>query len=271
MTYVEEIRQATDYVKSKIKTDSIDLAIILGTGLGAFGNSLQGEVFPYSTIPSFPVGRVKGHENRLIYSTIADKKILVFQGRIHFYEGYPIEKVVFPIRMMKELGVSKLLITNSAGGINKEFNPGDLMIIKDHINFMGINPLVGNNPKDFGYGKKFTDMSYPYSPRLYSMLKDFSPVPLKEGIYIAVSGPSYETPAEVNFFRMIGGDAVGMSTVPEVIVANHCGIETVGISCITNPGAGITKKRLSHEEVIEVGKKVETDLVSLILNFIGLI
>jgi purine-nucleoside phosphorylase len=268
MDYMDRVKEASQHVKKQINTDSIDLAIILGSGLGSFGASLDGTVIPYNTIPHFPVGNVKGHENRLIFAPIADKNILCFQGRIHYYEGHSIENVVFPVRMMKELGVKRLLITNSAGGINKNLKPGNLMLISDHINLMGVNPLVGSNLSD--HGKRFPDMSHAYSRDMIQGLKSVSPIPLLEGVYMAVSGPSYETPAEINFFRSAGADAIGMSTVPENIVANHCGIETAGISVISNFAAGISDGRLSHEDVIEVGKRAETDIVSLILNYIGI-
>jgi len=269
MDKISIIKTAAEYIRKEIDTDQIDLAIILGTGLGGFAKALDGKVFAYADIPEFPVVSVQGHEGRLIYSKVADKKILCFQGRIHYYEGFPIEKVVFPVRVMKELGVKTLLITNAAGGINGAFKPGDLMLITDHINLMGINPLIGPNVPE--HGKRFPDMTQAYSPRLNQLLLQSSPVSLRQGVYAALSGPSYETPAEIRYLKSIGCDAVGMSTVPEAIVANHCGIETTGVSCITNYAAGISTHRLTHDEVIETGKRVENDLVSLILNFIALI
>ena len=266
---LELIKRSAMHLKEKIKTDSVDIAIIMGTGLSGFGNSLDGIDFPYDTIPYFPESSVPGHEGKLTYTNIADKKIIFFQGRLHYYEGYPIDKVVFPSRMMKELNVKKLIITNSAACLSKDLTPGDLMLIKDHINLMGVNPLVGQNISE--QGKRFVDMSQPYSKNLIQILKQSSPVPLKEGIYIGVTGPSFETPAEVRYFRAIGGTAVGMSTVPEVIVANHCKIETIGISCISNYAAGVAPSRLDHESVVEIAKKTETDLVSVILNFIAMV
>ncbi|HPO49024.1 MAG TPA: purine-nucleoside phosphorylase [Spirochaetota bacterium] len=266
---LEPVKKSAEFISQKIGTDKVDVGIILGTGLSGFAESLQGEEFPYSEIPEFPQPTVKGHAGKLTYTVIADKKTLCFQGRLHYYEGYPIDKVVFPIRVMKELGVKTLIITNSSGSLTKELKPGDIMIINDHINLMGVNPLVGKNIEE--HGKKFVDMSEPYSKKLISLVKQSSPIPLKEGVYIGVSGPSFETPAEVRFFRAIGGGAVGMSTVPETIVANHCKIDTLGLSCISNYASGLASGRLSHEEVISIAKRTENDLVSVILNAMALI
>ncbi|MBP7553035.1 MAG: purine-nucleoside phosphorylase [Spirochaetes bacterium] len=266
---LEFVKKSSEYIKNKIQTDSADVAIIIGTGLSGFGSSLDGIDFTYESIPNFPETAVPGKNGKLTYTNIADKKILFFQGRLHYYEGYSIDKVVFPIRMMKEFNVKTLIITNSAACLTKDLTPGDLMVIKDHINLMGVNPLVGQNV--YEQGKRFVDMSEPYSKNLLQILKQSSPIPLKEGIYVGVTGPSFETPAEVRYFRAIGGMAVGMSTVPEVIVANHCNIETVGISCISNFAAGIAPNRLDHDSVVEIAKKTETDLVSVILNFIAMI
>ncbi len=267
MTELEVIKRSADFIRSKIKTDTADIAIILGTGLGGFAKSIKGIEIPYSDIPDFPVPSVKSHEGKLIFSEIADKKVLCFVGRIHYYEGFPMSKVVMPVRIMKELGVKYLVITNSAGSLKKELKPGELIVLTDHINMMGTNPLIGKNISE--HGPKFVDMSEPYDLALIKTLKQFSPIPLKEGVYVGVSGPSFETPSEVNFFRQIGGDVVGMSTVPECIVSNHCGIKTVGISCISNYTSGVTTQRLDHNKVIEIAQKAENDLISIILNFIG--
>ncbi len=269
MTELEQIKKSADYIRSIIKNDSADIAIILGTGLGGFAKSIKGIDIPYSDIPGFPVPSVKSHEGRLIFSEIADKKVLCFVGRIHYYEGFPMSKVVMPVRVMKELGVKALVITNSAGSLKQDLKPGDLMIITDHINMMGTNPLIGQNISE--HGPKFVDMTEPYSKDFIKTIKQFSPVPLKEGVYVGVSGPSFETPSEVKFFRQIGGDAVGMSTVPECITANHCGIKTLGLSCISNYTSGVTDQRLDHDKVIDIAKKTENSLVSVILNFIGCI
>lgn len=266
---LETVKRAVEYIQNKTQSETADIAIIIGTGLSGFGKALEGIDFPYDTIPYFPEKSTPAQIGKLTFTNIADKKILCFQGRLHYYEGYPIEKVVFPVRMMKEMKVKTLIITNSAGCLTKDLTPGDLMIIKDHINFMGVNPLVGQNIEE--QGKRFVDMSEPYSKRLINILKQSSPIPLKEGIYIGVTGPSFETPAEVRFFRAIGGSAIGMSTVPEVIVANHCKIETVGISCISNYAAGVAPTRLDQKSVIEIAQKTENDLVSVILNFIAMI
>ena len=266
---LEPVIEASNFLKKTFDIENADLGIILGTGLSGFASSLNGIEIQYKDIPNFPEPTVIGHAGKLTYTTIADKKTLCFQGRLHFYEGYTIDKVVFPIRLMKELNVKTLIITNSAGSLTPNLEPGSIMIITDHINLMGLNPLVGKNIEK--HGEKFVDMSEPYSKRLINILKQSSPNTLKEGVYIGVTGPSYETPAEVKYFRAIGGSAVGMSTVPETIVANHCGIETVGLSCISNFASGLTPNRLSHEEVVEVGKNTENELISVILNLIAMI
>ena len=212
-----------------------------------------------------PVSTVEGHKGRFVLT----ESLICMQGRFHFYEGYSMEEVTFPIRLMKLLGVETIIITNAAGGINSSFSPGDLMIINDHINFMGTNPLIGKNLND--YGERFPDMSNCYDKGLYEMVKDIAKkkgISLQEGVYCAVTGPSYETPAEVRMIGVLGGDAVGMSTVPEAIIANHSQVKVIGISCITNMAAGVSKTPLSHQEVIETSEKVKDKFTFLVEGII---
>lgn len=256
MNYLKRLEQATDYVRSHI-ADIPEIAIILGSGLGELAESLKDPVvIPYEEIPEFPISTVQGHKSRLVFGKLTGKQVFCMQGRFHFYEGYDIQEVVFPIRMMKLLGIEKLIVTNAAGGVNSDFEPGTLMLIRDHINFAGINPLVGKNLENFG--TRFPDMSFAYDPDLINISKEVANqlgLDIKEGVYVWMTGPSYETPAEIKMCSIIGGDAVGMSTVPEVIVANHQGMKVLGISFITNLAAGIQKTPLNHAEVIEITEK----------------
>ena len=207
---------------------------------------------------------MQGHEGRLVIGKLEGKIVVAMQGRFHYYEGYPMSVVTFPIRVMKKLGVEKLIVTNAAGSVNTSFKPGDLMIIKDHINFSGTSPLIGKNLDDFG--PRFLDMSAAYNPNLIKIAKDTAKdlgIDIKEGVYTMFSGPTYETPAEVRMARVLGADAVGMSTVPEVIVARHSDIEVLGISCLTNMAAGILDQPLDHEEVIETSNKAKESFMAL--------
>lgn len=272
MEYSERLQVAAEYVRAKI-TSVPKIAIILGSGLGDLAENLSDSVvIPYEEIPEFPVSTVHGHKSRLVIGKLGNKEVMCMQGRFHFYEGYDIRDVVFPIRMMKLLGIERLLVTNAAGGVNAEFEPGTLMLIRDHINFAGINPLMGKNMDDFG--TRFPDMSFAYDPELIRISKDVAgelDIDIKEGVYVWMTGPSYETPAEIKMCSIIGGDAVGMSTVPEVIVANHQGMKVLGISFITNLAAGIQKTPLNHDEVIEITEKkkhVFQGLVSRIIEVI---
>lgn len=255
---------AVDFIRTK--TDQTpDIGIILGSGLGAFADEIDGVRIPYSEIPSFVSSSVLGHSSKLVIGEFEGKKIAAMQGRFHFYEGHPMEQVVLPIRVMKLLGVKTLIVTNAAGGINLDFSAGDLMIIRDHINLMGTNPLIGENDENFG--TRFPDMTQAYSRDLIRLARDVaqeSGIKIKEGVYAATTGPSYETPAEVRMIRTLGADAAGMSTVPEVIVANHCGMKVLGISCITNMASGILSQSLRHQEVIETAERVKGDFLGLI-------
>src|SRR5574344_342690 len=249
------MQETIEFIRKKIKNFTPELGIILGSGLGDFADNLDGIRIPYADIPGYEKSTVAGHKSQLIFTEIFGKKTMIMQGRFHFYEGYHISRVVFPIKVMKKLGVKNLIITNAAGSVNKEYKAGDLMVIKDHINLMGTNPLIGEN--DSTLGDRFPDMTEIYKHYLADMaVKKGEELGLgmRKGIYAAMSGPSYETPAEINMLRIIGADAVGMSTVPEALVANYCDMNVLGISCITNSAAGVHPSRLSHAEVVETAE-----------------
>ncbi|PLR86071.1 purine-nucleoside phosphorylase [Bacillus canaveralius] len=239
------------------------VGLILGSGLGVLGDEIENPTkLAYEKIPDFPVSTVEGHAGQLVFGTIHGVEVVAMQGRFHYYEGYTLEQVTFPVRVMKELGVEILIVTNAAGGVNTSFSPGDLMLITDHINNMGVNPLIGTN--DSRLGVRFLDMSEAYSRELRHLAKETAErlgISVKEGIYTGNTGPTYETPAEVRMIRTLGGDAVGMSTVPEVIVARHGGMKVLGISCISNMAAGILDQPLTHSEVIETTEKVKADFL----------
>jgi purine-nucleoside phosphorylase len=246
------------------------LAIVLGSGLGAFTQSLRDSVcIPYSDIPHWPASAVVGHAGTLVVGTIAGRRVVALSGRAHFYEGHPMPVVTFATRVIGLLGIPILLLTNAAGGINLSFKPGTLMVIDDHLNLMGTNPLVGFN--DDRFGPRFPDMTEAYSARLREIADDAAAsrgVSLAHGVYAALHGPSYETPAEIRYLRTIGADAVGMSTVPETIVARHMGMDVLGISCITNPAAGVLPKPLVHDEVMEVARRVRGEFSKLLESII---
>jgi purine-nucleoside phosphorylase len=243
-----------------------ETAIVLGSGLGDFAGTLVDAVtMPYGDLPYWPASRVVGHEGQLVIGNVGGTRVAALSGRAHFYEGYDLGTVVFATRVMGRIGVRRLILTNAAGGINTGFAQGALMIIDDHINMLGSNPLIGMN--DDRFGTRFPDMSEVYSARLRRIADDAARakgVPVSHGIYIAVHGPSYETPAEIRFFRTIGADAVGMSTVPEAIAARHMGIEVLGISCITNMAAGVLPQPLVHDEVMETARRVRGSFIALL-------
>ncbi len=246
------------------------IGLVLGSGLGEIADELEESiVIPYKTISGFPVSTVKGHKGNLVFGKLYGKSIVAMQGRFHYYEGYSMEEVTFPIRIMAKLGIESLLVTNAAGGVNKSFKAGDLMIIDNMINLQGNNPLIGENLKDFG--SRFPDLSHPFNEEMIKLALDCgreNNIPLQKGVYAAVSGPSFETPAEVKMLRILGADAVGMSTVPEVIVARHSDVKVLGISCISNMGAGILKGQLSHEEVIKTTDNVKRSFKTLVKEVI---
>lgn len=243
-----------------------DTAIVLGSGLGDFADTLLDAIAtPYGDIPHWPASRVVGHAGRLVVGSVAGKRVAALSGRVHFYEGHDLATVVFPVRVMARLGVKRVILTNAAGGINTGFAQGALMVIDDHINLLGSNPLVG--PNDDRFGPRFPDMSEVYSRRLRGVADDAArerKVPVAHGIYVALHGPSYETPAEIRYLRAIGADAVGMSTVPEAIAARHMGLEVLGISCITNMAAGVLPQPLVHEEVMETARRVRGSFIALL-------
>jgi len=264
-----KIQNAANFLKGKY-TQQPRIGLILGSGLGVLADEIEQPVkVPYDSIPDFPVSTVEGHAGQLVFGLLNGVQVVAMQGRFHFYEGYSFEKVTFPVRVMKELGVESLIVTNAAGGVNESFSPGDLMLITDHINNMGSNPLIGKN--DERLGVRFPDMSVAYCKDLRNQAKEIASslnIKLQEGVYVGNTGPTYETPAEVRMIRTLGGDAVGMSTVPEVIVARHGGLKVLGISCISNMAAGILDQPLNHEEVIETTEKVKTNFLRLIKEIV---
>lgn len=261
--------ETIDFIKSIIKDFEPEIGLVLGSGLGELADEVGGIRIPYCEIPLFENSTVQGHKGSLIFAEVQGKKCVFMQGRYHFYEGHTMQKITYPIRVMKQLGIRTLILTNAAGGINPLFKGGDLMLITDHINLMGSNPLIGMNNDAFGV--RFPDMSEVYKIRLRNIAKEQAQklgIDLKEGVYVASSGPNYETPAEVRMLKVLGADACGMSTVPEAIIANHAGIEVLGISCITNMAAGLSNTALNHQEVVEQANKVKVDFKNLILNII---
>lgn len=265
----EQIQKSASFIKEKYPKQP-KIGLILGSGLGVLADEIvEPTKIPYEQIPEFPVSTVEGHAGQLVLGTINGIEVVAMQGRFHYYEGYSFDKVTFPVRVMKELGVEMLIVTNAAGGVNNDFKPGDLMLISDHINNMGANPLIG--PNDSRLGPRFPDMTDTYTKELRAMAKDVAKkldIPVKEGVYVGNTGPTYETPAEIRFFRQVGGDAVGMSTVPEVIVARHAGIKVLGISCISNMAAGILDQPLNHEEVIETTEKVKVNFLRFVKELV---
>ena len=269
-SYYDQVQAAAESVRSA-STTIPDVAIVLGSGLGSFASSLGSAVsIPYADIPNWPVSNVVGHEGRLVIGEIAGRCVAALSGRAHFYEGHDLRTVTFATRVLGMLGVKTLVLTNAAGGINTAFSPGDLMVIDDHINLLGSNPLVG--PNDERFGVRFPDLTHVYSRRLRRLADDTAAaqgIALRHGVYAACHGPSYETPAEVRYLRLIGADAVGMSTVPEAIVARHMGIEVLGISCITNFAAGVLPQPLDHAEVLETAQRVRLTFIALLNGVIA--
>lgn len=268
-TMYERAEHAARTVRARLRED-VSVAIVLGSGLGAFADEFEeSSAIPYEEIPGFARSTVEGHAGRLVFGKIEGVPIIAMQGRFHYYEGYSIEEVVFPVRVMKLLGVRSLILTNAAGGINVEFDQGALMVISDHLNLMGVNPLRGPNEQRFG--ERFPDMSEVYAHDFQEIaMQEASAMNLqvRRGIYGALTGPSYETPAEVRMLRTLGADAVGMSTVPEAIVARHMGLKILGISCITNLAAGVIDQPINHEEVMETGARVHATFKELLRRII---
>ena len=264
------MQETLDYINWRASGFDAKIALILGSGLGKFTQKSYGTKIPYADIPNFPKCTTQGHKGELIFEKFSSKKVIIMNGRPHYYEGNSIEDVVFPIKILKKLGVEKLIITGAAGAVNKSLIAGDLMLITDHINFMGVNPLRGAN--DDTMGPRFPDMSEVYSSRLGKIARKKAQelgIILKSGVYLANSGPSYETPAEIRAFRAMGADAVGMSCVPEAIFAKYCSMEILGISFITNLASGLSDMALSHQDVINETNKASDDFAMLIDKIIG--
>lgn len=265
----EKVQQTVKYLQEKGIT-APDFGIILGTGLGNLATEIDVKIrIPYEEIPNFPVSTVKGHHGELIFGKLEGKMVLAMRGRFHYYEGYAMQMVIFPIRVMKYLGVEKLIVSNASGGVNSKFSVGDIMLITDHINFMPEHPLRGANDERFG--PRFVDMHEPYDLKMLEEVRQAASeleIPVQEGVYLALQGPTFETPAEYRMVKLVGADAVGMSTVPEVIVAKHMGMRCAGFSVITDLGVEGQVVEVSHEEVQEVAKAAEKDVSNLVKKFI---
>jgi purine-nucleoside phosphorylase len=270
MDYYDQVKEAADAIKARIR-EVPRIAIVLGSGLGDFANSLGDAVsMPYGELPHWPASKVIGHEGKLVVGTVKGRTIAALAGRSHAYEGHDLRVVTFGVRVLGLLGVKTLMLTNAAGGVNTGFAAGALMVIDDHINLIGGNPLVGTN--DDRFGPRFPDMSEVYSTRLRTIADQAArqlQMTLPHGIYVALLGPSYETPAEIRYLRTVGADAVGMSTVPEAIAARHMGLEVLGISCISNMAAGVLPQPLDHADVMETTRRVRGQFIALLEGIIG--
>lgn len=270
MAYYDDVREAADAVRGRVGAVP-GIAIVLGSGLGAFAGELGEAVsMPYAELPHWPASRVVGHEGRLVVGTVRGCRIAALAGRCHAYEGHDLRTVTFAVRVLGLLGVKILVLTNAAGGINTSFTEGALMVLDDHINLLGSNPLVGANDERFG--PRFPDMTEVYSARLRAIARDAGRavgLTLPHGVYAGLLGPSYETPAEIRFLRTIGADAVGMSTVPEAIAARHMGLEVLGISCITNMAAGVLPQPLDHADVMETAARVRGQFIALLEEIVA--
>lgn len=263
-------KETCNYLSERINFKP-EIGLILGSGLGTLADEIEEPiVIKYEDIPNFPVSTVKGHEGKLIIGNLEGQKVIAMQGRFHYYEGYSMEEVTFPVRVMKAIGVKTLLVTNACGGMNKDLYPGALMVISDHINFMGDNPLIGPNYDELG--PRFPDMSNAYDTDLIELAESVSEklnIEIKKGIYTAISGPYYFSRAELRMLRRIGGDAIGMSTVPEVIIAKHSGLRVLGISCVTDMAIADEIVSISHQEVIEVANKTRPKFIKLVKGIIS--
>jgi purine-nucleoside phosphorylase len=270
-TLYERAEHATRFIRSRVAAaEDVRVALVLGSGLGAFADALEdAQTLAYADIPGFARSTVEGHAGRLVVGKVGGVAVAAMQGRFHFYEGYTLEEVTFPVRALGLLGAGSLVLTNAAGGLNNSFEQGSLVVISDHLNLLGANPLLGTN--DPRFGPRFPDMSEVYDREYQDAAiceAHAMGVELRRGIYAALAGPSYETPAEIRMLRLLGADAVGMSTVPEAIVARHMGIRVLGISCITNMAAGVSDKPINHEEVIETGERVRETFAELLRRVI---
>ncbi len=267
---LETIQQTADFIRSKVSSLP-QTAIILGTGLGALVDHIEDKQYiPYSEIPNFPVSTVEGHSGNLIFGKLGNKPVMAMQGRFHYYEGYNMQQVTFPVRVMKNLGIKTLFVSNAAGGMNPEFMIGDIMVITDHINLFPEHPLHGKNYNELG--PRFPDMSEAYSRRLIKHAFEIAEekgIRLMKGVYVGTQGPTFETPAEYRYFHIIGGDAVGMSTVPEVIVARHSGIEVFGVSVITDLGVEGIVEEVSHEEVQKAAQAAQPKMMEIMTELVN--
>jgi len=265
----EAIKEASTFIYDKLQKPP-HIGLILGSGLGVLADEIQEPVvIQYEDIPHFPKSTVSGHKGQLVIGTLEGKQVIAMQGRFHYYEGYSMKQVTFPVRVMKQLGIESIIVTNAAGSINENFKPGDLMLIADHINNMGDNPLIGKNDDELG--DRFPDMSESYDKKYIKLAENCAAeigMHIQKGVYVANTGPTYETPAEIKMLRIMGGDAVGMSTVPEVIAARHAGVRVLGISCISNMAAGILDQPLTHHEVIDTTNRVKEDFLKLVKKII---
>lgn len=269
-TLYDRAQRAAEQIRSSTKARPA-VAIVLGSGLGAFADELtESTSLAYKEIAGFAQATVEGHAGRLVIGKAGEVPIAAMQGRFHFYEGYSLEDVTFPIRVLKSLGVRTLILTNAAGSLNTELTPGSLMVISDHINLMGVNPLIGRNDERFG--PRFPDLTSTYDPDLQSIVMEEANglnIDMRRGIYAALTGPSYETPSEIHMVRTLGADAVGMSTVPEAIVARHMDMRVIGISCITNLAAGVSNRPVDHSQVIATGERVREQFTELLRRVIA--
>jgi len=276
MTYFDQVAEAAAFLRQKLGPLNPHIGVVLGSGLGAVADAIPNPtIVPYAQIPHFPQSTVEGHSGRIVAGLLSGVPVVVMQGRVHFYEGYTPLQVTFPMRMLGALGLRAAVLTNAAGGIKEGYRAGQLVVLADHINLMGWNPLTGPNEPRFGFqpgsGLRFTDMTEAYSKRLRTLAREAAATegfPLEEGVYLAVPGPSFETPAEIRAFRSLGATLVGMSTVPETIAARHMGMEVLGISCVTNLAAHLGARPLSHGEVFETGRQVEHRLARLFQRLI---
>ncbi|WP_410514736.1 purine-nucleoside phosphorylase [Paenibacillus sp. BR2-3] len=274
--YGVQVKEAAEYVKSKLGAYSPSIGLILGSGLGDLGDQIENAVYlPYEEIPHFPRSTVVGHAGRFVIGKLEGKDVIIMQGRFHFYEGYAMRKVVLPVYVLAKLGITTLVITNAGGGMNKAFKAGDLMLITDHLNMTGDNPLIG--PNDPELGVRFPDMSRAYDPEYIALAKKLATevkgpegetLQLQEGVYAGISGPTYETPAELKMLAYLGGDAVGMSTVPEVIAASHSKLRVLGITCITDMAIGDELEPLTHEQVVKVANLTKPKFIGLVRAFV---
>lgn len=265
-----ELNNTLEFIKDKTNGFVPDIALVLGSGLGNFTDGLDGITIPYSEIEGFVPSNVQGHKGALFFCEKNGKKLVVMQGRFHFYEGHSMQTITYPIKVFKKLGVNTVILTNAAGALDKSLSPGDLMLIKDHINFMGDNPLIGSN--DDETGARFPDMSEVYDSGLRKIALECAKnagIDLKEGVYAATTGPSYETPYEVKMLKLMGADVVGMSTVPEAIVANWAQMKVLGISLVSNYASGVTNSKLNHSEVLEAGKTASDKVKTLLNDFLA--